>query len=96
MGPDHPERECTTIEELDQVRPAHIQQLGSLDRGQLGLQRRYRHPMPGLEVLHDRHQHPYQLSWYIHGVTVRVHQPGSYLTITGKSPLDDRQLARLN
>jgi hypothetical protein len=98
MCSHHPERQRTTLDKLDQMRPAHIQQLGSLDRRQLGLQRRHRHSVPSLQVLHDRHQHLHQLSWHVNCFTVRVHQPGRQLaiTVTSKSPLDHRQLPRLD
>ena len=56
MGADHVVWNFTGLDLLDQVWAAHVQQLGCLDRGQLGMQRDDRHAVAGSEVLHDRHQ----------------------------------------
>lgn len=38
-GADHVMRDLARLDLLDEVRPAHVEQLGGLDRGQLGMQR---------------------------------------------------------
>lgn len=93
---DHPERQRTAIEELDQMGPTHVQQVSRFNRRQLGLQRRNRDPVTRLEVTDDRVQCAHQFCRYFDGVTFGIDQPGRRTALAGKGAFDDRQLPRLD
>jgi hypothetical protein len=56
MGADHAVREHAGLELLDEERPAHVEELCGLDRGELRVQRDHRHAVAGLQRLDDGDQ----------------------------------------
>ncbi len=56
MGADHVVGQCSGFELLDEVRPTDVEDLRSLHRGELGVERDDRHPATGLQDVNDRYE----------------------------------------